>query len=217
MSKRANLIIFGASAVAFILFVIFVYLPYSAKQDKLNKVTESYQHSSYLRDSVGNLPAFSCVDQNGTLFNRDSVKGKVVVADFFYTTCEGFCPTTTRHLAYVQNSLNKSIPFVILSFSLNPEMDTVARLKQYADMYGAQSDTWHFLNGDQEAVFELGEQRLKTIVKGGDGSFQGHSDRFVLMDKLGNIRGYYRGTDSIQMQALVQDINYLVFKAEEND
>lgn len=217
MSKRNNLIILGVSLIAFILFVIFIYLPYADKQDKLNRVTESYQHSSYLRDSMGAMPEFNCIDQNGLAYTRDSIKGKVIVADFFYTTCEGYCPTTTKHLAIVQNSLNNEIPFAILSFSLNPETDSVDILKSYADMYGAQSDVWHFLRGDQEDVFTLGEQGLKTIVKGGDGSFEGHSDRFILMDKNGDIRGYYRGTDSIQMQALIQDINYLVFKSEEND
>ncbi|MBK8345938.1 MAG: hypothetical protein IPL12_23225 [Bacteroidetes bacterium] len=60
----------------------------------------------------------------------------------------------------------------------------------------------------------MGEHGFFTIVKGGDGSFSGHSDKFTLVDKSGNIRGFYKGTDSIQMQALVQDINYLVFKGE---
>lgn len=106
MSKRNNLIIFGVSGVAFILFVIFVYLPYAKKQDNLNKVKESYQHSSYLKDPVGQLPVFSCIDQNGKVFTNDSLKGDVVVANFFYTTCEGYCSTTTKHLATVQSSLN---------------------------------------------------------------------------------------------------------------
>ncbi|HMU68577.1 MAG TPA: SCO family protein [Chitinophagales bacterium] len=217
MSKRNNLIIFGVSGVAFILFVIFVYLPYAKKQDNLNKVKESYQHSSYLKDPVGQLPVFSCIDQNGKVFTNDSLKGDVVVANFFYTTCEGYCPTTTKHLATVQSSLNKNIPFHIISFSLNPANDTVAALRKYADMYKADDNVWRFLHGDQEEIYQLGEQGLMTIVKDTAGNFESHSDRFVLMDKMGKIRGFYRGTDSLELQALIQDINYLVFKGETNE
>lgn len=217
MSKRNNLIIAGIVGVAFILFVIFIYLPYAGDQKKLNRVKESYQHSSFLRDSIGHVPDFSCVDQNGNTITQKDVSGKVAVASFFYTTCEGYCPTTTKHLKTVQNALNDSIPFKILSFSLNPDTDSIPRLQAYAKQYGANSEVWHFLRGEQESVFAIGEQGFMTIVKGGDGSFEGHSDRFTLIDKQGNIRGTYRGTDSLQMQALIQDINYLVFKGETNE
>lgn len=217
MSKRTNLIIFGAAGVAFILFVIFIYLPYAGRQSDLNRVKESYQHSSYLRDSVGHLPAFVCTDQNGKTITEKDVTGKVMVASFFYTTCEGYCPTTTKHLATVQRSLNDSIDFKILSFSLNPDTDSTAKLRSYADMYQADDAVWHFLRGDQDEIYAVGEQGFMTIVKGADGSFEGHSDRFTLVDRQGNIRGFYRGTDSLQLKALIQDINYLVFKGETND
>lgn len=217
MSKRNNLIILGISGVAFVLFVIFIYLPYSKKQNNLNKVKESYQHSSYLKDSVGSIPAFSFTDQNGNVFTSDSIKGEVVVANFFYTTCEGYCPTTTKHLAIVQASLNKGIPFRIISFSLNPDMDSVSRLRAYADMYKADDKVWRFLRGKQDEVYRLGEQGLMTIVSDTAGNFESHSDRFVLLDRTGDIRGFYRGTDSLELQALIQDINYLVFKGETNE
>ena len=217
MSKRNNLIIIGVAGVAFILFVIFIYLPYADEQSHLNRVKESYQHSSYLRDSVGHIPAFRCTDQNGRVITEKDVQGQVMVASFFYTTCDGYCPTTTKHLATVQQSLNDSIDFRILSFSLNPETDTTERLHQYAEMYQAKDDVWHFLRGEQDDIFQIGEQGFMTIVKGADGSFEGHSDRFTLVDKQGNIRGFYRGTDSLQLMALIQDINYLVFKGETDD
>jgi protein SCO1 len=217
MKKRNNLIIAGITGVAFILFVIFVYLPFSDKQKNLNKVKQSYQHSSFLKDSINHVPEFTCVDQNGKTFTRKDVAGKVFVAEFFYTDCEAYCPVTSRHLSYVQQSLNTAIDFKILSFSLNPDADSVATLKRYADMYKAKDNMWHFLRGEQEDIFALGEQGFFTIVKGGDGSFEGHSDKFALVDKTGNIRGFYKGTDSIQMHALLQDINYLVFKNETNE
>lgn len=83
MNKRNNLIIAGVTGVAFILFIIFIYLPYADKQDNLNKVKESYQHSSYLRDSLNHIPDFTCVDQNGKTFTKADVEGTVFVADFF--------------------------------------------------------------------------------------------------------------------------------------
>lgn len=217
MSKKNNLLIAGIAGVAFILFVIFVYLPFADEQGDKNKVTESYQHSSFLRDSLNHIPNFTCVDQNGNAITRNDVKGKVFVAEFFYTSCEAYCPVTSAHLKEVQASLNSAIDFKILSFSLNPDMDSVPALKQYANKYGAKDNFWHFLRGDQEEIYNLGEQGFFTVVKGADGSFTGHSDKFTLVDKSGNIRGFYKGTDSLQMYALIQDINYLVFKDKENE
>ena len=213
MSKRNNLIIFGISGVAFILFILFVYLPYSEKQDKLNRVTESYQHSSYLKDSVGHMPTFSGTDQEGNRITHTDLKNMVTIAGFFYSECDGYCPTTTKYLAAIQNALNDSIPFRIISFTLNPEIDSIGRLKHYAEMYGAKPDVWHFIRSDED-VINLGEQGFRTIVKDGNGSFEGHSDRFTLLDKEGNVRGWYRGSDSLQIQALIQDVNYLVFKSD---
>ena len=217
MNKRNNIIIAGIVGVAFILFVIFVYLPYADKQENLNKVKQSYQHSSFLRDSLNHIPDFTCVDQNGKTFTKKDVAETVFVAEFFYTECDAYCPVTSKHLAHVQQLLNKAINFKILSFSLNHEADSVPVLRKYADTYKAKDNMWHFLRGEQSDIFDLGEQGFFTVVKGADGSFKGHSDKFTLVDKNGNIRGFYKGTDSIQMQALIQDINYLVFNNEVNE
>ena len=92
MNKRNNIIIAGIVGVAFILFVIFVYLPYADKQENLNKVKQSYQHSSFLRDSLNHIPDFTCVDQNGKTFTKKDVAETVFVAEFFYTECDAYCP-----------------------------------------------------------------------------------------------------------------------------
>lgn len=212
MSKKNNLIIGGVVGVAFILFFIFVYQPYADRQNNLNKVAESMQHSSFLKDSVNHIPPFAFMDQNGKQITNRDVEGKVFVADFFYTSCEAYCPVTTAQLAIVQNSINSSIPFKILSFSLNPESDSIPVLKKFAKQYGAKDEVWHFLRGDQEEIYTLGENGFYTIVKDAQGSFEGHSDKFTLIDKSGNIRGFYKGTDSIEVKALIMDINYLLLK-----
>ncbi|MFI5171081.1 MAG: SCO family protein [Chitinophagales bacterium] len=217
MKKRNNILIAGGVGVAFILFFIFVYLPYADRQNNVNKITDAYQHSSYLKDSVNHIPQFKFTDQNGTAITNNDIEGKVFVADFFYTTCEAYCPITTAQLEKVQNSLNHQIPFKILSFSLNPATDSVEMLKQFAIKYKANDEVWHFLRGSQDEIFELGEKGFFTIVKNAEGSFEGHSDKFTLVDKKGNIRGFYSGTDSLQVKALIQDINYLVFKDETNE
>ena len=113
--------------------------------------------------------------------------------------------------------MNKSIPFKILSFSLNPETDSIEVLKQFAKKYQADDNVWHFLMGSQDEIFDLGENGFFTVVKNGEGSFEGHSDKFTLVDKEGNIRGFYSGTDSLQVKALIEDINYLVFKDDEDE
>ncbi len=217
MSKRKNLIIAGVVGVAFILFFIFVYLPYADKQKNLNKVSESMQFSSYLLDSVNHIPDFVFIDQNGNEITNRDVQGKVFVADFFYTTCDAYCPVTTAQLAKVQNSINSSAAFKILSFSLNPDTDSIPVLKKFAEQYGAKDMVWHFLRGKQSDIFSIGENGFYTMVQDAQGSFEGHSDKFALVDKSGNIRGFYKGTDSIEVKAMMMDINYLLLKDKEHE
>lgn len=211
MSRRNNIIIAGVTLVAFILFLIFIYQPYAKKQEGKSKFTDSIQKSYILRDPVQQIPEFALTDQNGNTYGSNDLKGKVFVADFIYTSCESSCPVISSELTTIEKSINKSEPFRMVSFSLDPAHDSVPALKAFSKQFGAIDSIWHFLTGPREQIYDLGQKGFLQTVLNKDQSFVQHSQKVVLVDKSGMIRGFYNGVDSIEMSLLVRDINYLLF------
>ena len=146
------------------------------------------------------------------------------MADFFFTHCPTICPGLTRNMRLLQQSINnaqrvgdKTPDFLhLLSFSIDPERDSVDALRKYADRYGVNHDTWWMLTGPKKAIydqsineFKLGLQDVESV----DTGFI-HTTRFVLMDKERVIRGYYNGLDSNDMSRLAEDIVLLMLEKD---
>lgn len=104
----------------------------------------------------------------------------------------------------------------ILSFTCDPETDTVAQLKRYADSHGATTPKWHFLTGDKKELYHFARNSLyvlnpeSVLNQADDGSDFIHTNNFVLLDKLGQIRGYYDGTNEQEIKRLIEDIKTLI-------
>src|SRR4249919_275481 len=99
--------------------------------------------------------SFSLVDQDGQWVTENTVKGKIVVANFFFATCQSICPEMSTNLVKVQEAFANDDSLQILSHSVNPLHDTVEVLKAYAGRYGAKSGKWHLLTGDKKQIYEL--------------------------------------------------------------
>ncbi|MEB3299021.1 MAG: SCO family protein [Candidatus Sericytochromatia bacterium] len=145
-------------------------------------------------------PAFGLTDQDGRKFVSSSLKGKVWVADFIFTSCTDVCPGMTRSLRRVQKALGKVGGFRYVSFSIDPARDTPSRLKAFALQHGADLSTWSFLTGSSES--EMDRIARAFLVHSGhtaDGKSGHapvtHSQRFVLVDQRGQVRGAYRSDD----------------------
>lgn len=140
------------------------------------------------------VPAFEFVNQKGETVNNESYKGKVYVAEFFFTTCPTICPIMNTEMVGIQNEFFGNPNFGIASFSINPTYDTQQILKDYAEQYKISSPNWHLLSGKpQEEVYELAKQGFKLYAGVGDkevGGFE-HSGLFALVDKDGYIRSRY--------------------------
>lgn len=212
LKKRTNILIIGITAIAFILFVIYVYLPYADKQDAKNKFTDAVQASHLLREPLGKIPAFNFTDQKGENFSDKDLEGKVFVADFIYTSCESSCPMLSSNLTVVQNAIPKSEPFRIVSYSLDPERDSVPRLRAFADKYQAVDSIWYFLTGPRDEIYTLGSDGFMQSVINNQDSVINHSQKLILVDKNSMIRGFYNGMDSVELQLLIRDINFLLYK-----
>ncbi len=183
------------------------------------------------------VPEFAFLDQDSILITNHDYKGKVYVADFFFTSCPTICPKMSRNLVHLQNELKDYENFGIASFTINPKFDTPRRLKKYAENYKVTNPDWHFLTGDREDIYNLANGGFNIYAAENSnvpGGFE-HNGYFALIDKDGYIRSrydasgnpiiYYRGTIGVdqkidengeeeQITILLEDIKKLLKKDE---
>jgi cytochrome oxidase Cu insertion factor (SCO1/SenC/PrrC family) len=160
-------------------------------------------------DKFFEVPQFSLLDQDGKPFTNETVAGKVWLADYVFTRCAGPCPTMTAKLAALAQSIqHHDVRFV--SFSVDPEYDTPTVLKEYAGRFGADHSRWTFVTGDKPQIFRLATEGMKIAALPADANnVIIHSEKFVLIDRAGWIRGYYDLRDSEAMKKLPDDIRAL--------
>lgn len=161
---------------------------------------------------IHTIGGFQFIDQNGAPFTHTAVEGKMYVADFFFTTCPDICPMMSKSLLRVEKETKGMKDFLILSHTLDPEFDTPEELRKYIVDIEAEAKRWYFLTTDEEAyVYQLMMDRY--LLSGSPtGAVNGgifHTGKLVLVDQLGRIRGYYEGTDPIDVQRLIEDIPVL--------
>lgn len=152
-------------------------------------------------------PAFTLTDQDGKTFGSTQLAGRVWVADFVFTSCTGLCPMMTEQLHVFQQKTAGS-PVQMVSFSVDPEHDTPAALKAYAEVNKSDLSRWHFLTGDKEAIWNI-SNAMKLAVGPGDDHQVMHSSHFLLVDGGGHVRGIYDYKDAGFMDKLVADANTL--------
>jgi protein SCO1/2 len=158
---------------------------------------------------LGEVPGFELVDQGGAAVGREELLGAPWVADLVFTRCALACPRMSAAMA----RLNRRLPregVRLVSVSIDPEHDTPEVLAGYAERYGA-SERWRFLTGETEEVRALALEGFKLGVAEVEGEADPglalvHSDRFVLVDAVGRIRGYYDPFDPESVARLERDL-----------
>jgi protein SCO1/2 len=165
------------------------------------------------------------VNQLGDTVHLYDIQGKAVVIDYFFTTCGSICPTLTRNMAKMQRSfkeggdpMNKVDPSIVhfVSFTVDPETDSVARLKAYADRYKIDPANWWLLTGPKDTIYNFAFEQLKVdkfSTEPIDPNFV-HTSRFVLLDKYFQVRGYYSGLDTTSLSKLATDISLLMLEKD---
>ncbi|HYA18386.1 MAG TPA: SCO family protein [Bryobacteraceae bacterium] len=148
----------------------------------------------------GQIPGFVLTNQQGHMFDRHRLDGHVWIADFIYTHCEGPCPRMSSHMHQLQDKVAKDVK--LISFSVDPERDTPPVLEDYAKQFGADEDHWNFLTGDAQVLNMLDHDAFKL---GSLGAGMDHSTRFVLVDRKGQIRGYYGIAEGDPVEKLAHD------------
>ncbi len=162
------------------------------------------------------VPDFQLIAHDGKPFGLKDLKGKIWVAEFFFASCAGICPIMNQNMTEVQKAFADNPDVVIVSITVDPKNDTPEVLREYRQNFNAMDGKWFFLTGDKKAIYRLARHGFKVAAEevppqeeGGATDFI-HSDRFILVDRQGRIRGYYNGTDKEQVQKLIADIRKLL-------
>ena len=156
---------------------------------------------------LGSVPAFQLTDQQNQPFDSATqLQNHVWVADFFFTHCPGPCPRMSSQMHQVQTALNGTEARMV-SMSVDPARDTPEVLATYSQHFEAKTGVWSFLTGAQKDLHHL----AKDVFKLGniDGSLE-HSTRFVLVDRRGQIRGYYLTSEDDAIPRLIADARSLI-------
>ena len=154
----------------------------------------------------GAVPSFQLTDQNGRPFSPAQLAGHAWVADFIYTSCPGICPRMTSQMHEVQDSIATLPEVRLVSFSVDPAIDTPERLNAYARLHRAKDGVWFFLTGSQQTLRKLDRDAFK--LGNIDASLQ-HSSRFVLIDGHMRIRGYFDTSSADSIPRLIAGIQQL--------
>ncbi|MBS4070287.1 MAG: SCO family protein [Algoriphagus sp.] len=159
------------------------------------------------------IPDFTFTNQEGKSVGRKEMEGKVTIVDFFFTSCPSICPVMSREMERVNDMFRDEPNVQIMSISIDPEYDTPEILKSYADEHNAITGKWHFLTGPKDLTYQLARCGFVLPTLDGNGVPDDfvHSDKFILVDELGRIRGYYSGTNREDVDLLMLETKVLLY------
>jgi protein SCO1 len=169
---------------------------------------------------------FKFQNQLGRTVSLSDLPGKVIVADFFFTRCPSICPKLTVNIRKLQDALSSKDQFKqlnpafiqFLSFSVDPERDSVPVLKAYGNKFGINPDVWWLLTGPKKQIYDFSMNELKLGLADGEGVDSNfiHTQKIVLLDKEHVVRGYYTGLDSVDMSKMANDMVFIMLEKDKN-
>ncbi|RAV99343.1 SCO family protein [Pseudochryseolinea flava] len=154
---------------------------------------------------------FKFIDQDSAIITQETFKGKIYIADFFFTTCRTICPIMKTQMKRVYDSIQNDPDVLILSHTIDPEYDTVPLLKDFAERLGVSAAKWHFVTGKKDSIYEIAQTSYFATAMEAKEEPDGfiHSGAFLLIDKDRRIRGKYDGTKVDEVNRLLLDIEAL--------
>ena len=177
-------------------------LPYFGQKNSIKKGDTAFHK----------VKPFCFINQYNEKVTEESVKNKIYVTDFFFTTCQSICPIMSTQLERVYTQFSTNNEVMILSHTVSPEEDSVNILKQYAMLHGVKDKRWLFLTGEKKQLYDMARHAylLNNEYGLGDEDDFIHTQNFALVDKEKHLRGFYDGTDSADVTRLISDIKLLL-------
>jgi cytochrome oxidase Cu insertion factor (SCO1/SenC/PrrC family) len=148
---------------------------------------------------ISQVEPFTLTNQLGQPVTFDDFKGRVWVGDIIFTRCAGPCPVMTRKMRELQDALPSSSSARLVTLTTDPEADTPAALRSYADKFGAKTARWEFLTGDKVTIGRVAIDNLKLTAiakkpeeRNDAADLFVHSTIFVVVDKHGRLRATFQ-------------------------
>ena len=224
--KKKWLIYLGFFGVLLVIFYLFLFKYIDTSKSKLAVIND-------------NVQTFSFTAQNGKTVTDRDIEGKVYVAEYFFTTCQGICPRMNANMRRVYDAFKNEPGFAILSHTCMPEVDSVPLMKAYeqkmlngkidtskdgvyriaeqplANTQPLKSTNWYFLTGDKKQLYKMArhsymiDDNRRDTTLKIDDQFI-HTQFFSLVDKQARVRGIYDGTKAGEVDQLILDIKDLL-------
>jgi protein SCO1/2 len=185
---------------------------------KMAKRLKQRWNESELDTVFHTIPAFQLTNEQGKSFSSESLRGKIYVANFFFTRCGTICPKITSQVSRASDTFARDEDIQFISISVDPKFDTPDKLASYAKRFDSDTSRWTFLTGEKKIIYPLilkgyhvplaDASEYDQAIKNPDETFI-HSERLVLVDKSGVIRGFYDGTDKKEVDRLILEIKVL--------
>ena len=232
MSKKALLALMIAVLLPVLCYLILQTFSEKAvvmpRKFLLDSVITTVRNGKEMQDSIWHKTSdITLINQSGDTVHLYSKQGKIIVLDFFFTSCRSICPHLTSNMVRLQQSFTKGgdvrnkidtsiVQFV--SMSIDPERDSVPVLKEYADRFNVNPDNYWLLTGKRDSIYRFAFEELKVdkfSVEPISPDFV-HPSRFVLIDRDMVVRGYYDGLDrdSTSLKQLARDIGLLMLEKD---
>ena len=188
-----------------------IYSPADVNPELADSTVQSIAHHH-------TIAPFSFTNQNGKTITQDDYKGKIYVADFFFTTCQSICPKMTTNMVWLQDKIKSMPDVMLLSHSVTPDIDSVPVLKAYAKERGVIDSKWNLVTGSKKDIYYIARKSYLAVKTTTSSELYDmvHTENFILVDKKGRIRGFYDGTnldrpdkDAKNIKQLLEDIKWL--------
>lgn len=166
--------------------------------------------------AIGTVRPFAFTNQDGKKITNETIQNKVVAVEYFFTTCQGICPRMNTNLKPVYESHKGNPDFLILSHTCDPETDSAARLKQYADSMGVDTERWMFVTGRKDSLYHMARHSYKIDDPKNDltnikDDFL-HSQFIALVNKKGDVVKIFDALKKNEMAEMSRDIGILLKK-----
>lgn len=179
----------------------------------ISEQSDSFKH-------IHTIPPFSFLNQNGDTVTEKTVAGKIYVANFVFTSCTSICPRMFKNFAVLQHQFAGDDEVMFLSHTVDPDRDSVGKLRQYALTKNIKAPQWELLTGNKTDIYTLAK---KSYFAGDSLGYYGdigeflHTEKVLLIDKKRRIRGVYNGTLQVEMDRIAEDIKTLEQEDEDNE
>lgn len=165
---------------------------------------ENFGSESEGTPTPAKLTEFTLIERSGKPFRSAEMRGKVWVVSFFFASCPGVCLKQNANVAELEKVFGpRGVTFV--SITVDPENDTPSVLTEYAHRFRADQNAWLFLTGERSYIDRIGKEMFQVPI-----DKVAHSERLIVIDRTGKIRGSYISTREDELDELRQHLGRLL-------